>query len=346
MLQALNVFLDAQVFFRENFGFSSRRFRRLCELASDYRLSFYATELVFREIDSGIVERVRNAGSTLQKAAKPDNAGILRHCSAFPFDHLFSFPEDEVLQDFRDQFSRFVQSARLGKISIASTSTAEVFDRYFSLQPPFQEGKKRNEFPDAFSLCAISRWCHENQTTAYVISSDSDWRSFCANDDRLFGLNSIDELLDLVASEDILAERARMIYADSQGVIHSAVKEQFEGLGFFLDDQNGDVEDVSVLDVETLGEFLLSLDEHTAVFGVDFIVRYTAWVTYEDPDFGYYDNEDHSYYSMRTIRKGIDRKADFLGEVLIDLEQAKLDRVIFSSSDDIAVTVDPYERYK
>jgi hypothetical protein len=340
MLQANNVFLDAQVFFRENFDFSSRRFRRLRELASEHRLNLYTTDLVFREIDSGMVERVRNAGSTLQKATKPDNAGILRHCTACSFEFLFSFPEDAVLQDLRAQLTSFVQSARVEEIFTASVNSNEVFDRYFSILPPFQEGKKRNEFPDAFSLCAISQWCRERQTHVYVISGDSDWNAFCAADDRMHWLDSIDELLDLVASEDELAEHARTIYANAREAIQAIIKEQFENLGFFLDDRDGEVEGVCVLDVETLGEFLLSLDEHTAAFGVDFVVAYNADISYNDPDFGYFDADDRSFYSVRSIHKKIRREAELFAEVLIDLDEVKVDKVVLRNTTDVAVTVD------
>jgi hypothetical protein len=267
---------DAEAFYKENFNFSSRRFRGLSELVSNHRLTLFSTDLVFREIQSGITERVRGAATALQKASKPDTGGILRNCSEISFERLFSFPEEAVLKELQAQFTSFARATRLEAISTAHIPSREVFDRYFTHSPPFREGKKKSEFPDAFSLSAISEWCRDKQVQAYVISGDSDWKDFCKEDDQLISLDSLDELLDLVASEDRLAERARSIYEDSLEQISEKVREIFENLGFFLDDRDGDVEPVTVSSVEILGEFLLSLDESTAVFGVDFQITYSA----------------------------------------------------------------------
>jgi hypothetical protein len=346
MLRTSIVFLDAEAFYRENFNFSSRRFRRLSELVSHYRVTLFSTDLVFREIQSGIAERVRGAATALQKASKPDTAGILRNCTGISFEVLFSFPEEAVHEELLAQFISFVRANRIEAISTADVPNDIIFDLYFAHSPPFREGKKKSEFPDAFSLSAISEWCRNKQVQAFVISSDPDWKAFCEADDQLISLDSVDELLDLAASEDRLAEQARSIYEDSRDQIAKEAEQIFESLGFFLDDRDGDVELVDVSSVEILGEFLLSLDENTAVFGTDFQIVYHAEVSYEDREFGYYDNDDHSFYSMRSIVGEIEREASLSGEVFIDLRQARFEKVIRSDSGDVAVSVDRNHDYK
>jgi hypothetical protein len=48
-------------------------------------------------------------------------------------------------------------------VDVNMASVADVFDKYFEAAPPFAEqGAKKSEFPDAFVVSALEKWCQDN----------------------------------------------------------------------------------------------------------------------------------------------------------------------------------------
>ncbi|MFM0758043.1 PIN domain-containing protein [Paraburkholderia strydomiana] len=57
-------------------------------------------------------------------------------------------------------------------------------DRYF-LQSLFADsGKTQHKFSDAVALLPIGRWARERMTKAVVVSTDPDWKKYCAESPR------------------------------------------------------------------------------------------------------------------------------------------------------------------
>ncbi|MFD6211418.1 PIN domain-containing protein [Peribacillus sp. NPDC060253] len=57
-------------------------------------------------------------------------------------------------------------------------SPAFIFKMYFKDIPPFSK-KKRDEFPDAFSLVALENWFKRQDEKVRIVSDDGDLKNYC-----------------------------------------------------------------------------------------------------------------------------------------------------------------------
>lgn len=84
----------------------------------------------------------------------------------------------------------------------------QVFNHYFSCDPPFSEtGKKKYEFPDAFVIEAAKSYleAHPNDVLL-VISDDSDWKAAFSNHEDVVLCNSINEATNYINSIDSIID--------------------------------------------------------------------------------------------------------------------------------------------
>ncbi|RWE14149.1 MAG: hypothetical protein EOS23_02930 [Mesorhizobium sp.] len=78
----------------------------------------------------------------------------------------------------------------------ANDVTAEVLQRYFASQSPFESKlKKKSEFPDAFALCSLESHAHHQNIHILCVSSDKGWRDFCAASVHLVCINDLERAL-------------------------------------------------------------------------------------------------------------------------------------------------------
>ena len=106
---------------------------------------------------------------------------ILKNVSGPPLYNIFpGFDAEQTKQELRSQFHTFLDEVKANVLELTDISIEEVFEKYFAGIPPFANDKKKHEFPDAFSLAAIERWCKTSSGKMYVVSSDSDWQQVCA----------------------------------------------------------------------------------------------------------------------------------------------------------------------
>lgn len=89
-------------------------------------------------------------------------------------DELESECIDRMTQQWRDFKEHFVVE-RLPLVG----DLEEVVDWYFKVEPPFGEGKKSKEFPDAFILSALDQYHGEHSANIAVISGDNDFETAC-----------------------------------------------------------------------------------------------------------------------------------------------------------------------
>jgi hypothetical protein len=92
-----------------------------------------------------------------------------------PYSSNFILPKFKA-QDHIDSLKKKLEEFfSLGKVQIINSidlPCGPIFDRYFSELPPFQGEKedKKHEFPDAFMIASIERWCNENGQRCYALT--------------------------------------------------------------------------------------------------------------------------------------------------------------------------------
>jgi len=217
-----------------------------------------------------------------------------------PWIEIFATLDENIIRkQLNNQFQTFLKSAKVESIPCDSTSIEKVFYLYFNQKPPFSEGKKKAEFPDAFTLESIKSWCHQKNSKIYVISTDDDWKKACEQDSALIYLSSIEEFLDLIARENDLyrlVDQALISWRILE-CIENKIKENLEEAEYLLEDRDGEVIDVSIKNISIDDPYIINIENE---YGDDEVfieaeyeadIEIEAGVEYLDEDADYYDRE-------------------------------------------------------
>ena len=214
---------------------------------------------------------------------------------------------DELIQQLND----FLKYTKAIMIAVGDVAIETVFSRYFEKRAPFGIEKKKDEFPDAFVLLALENWCQRQDKKLYVVSKDSDMKSFCEQSKCLIYLEKASDFTDIVIrSDEQQADFARDLLTRNESRIKEGITKQFEWFGFFIEDQDGDVEDVNVTDIDIDGENLIEVRDGTAKAELRATISFTADLTYDDLDTASYDSEDKVVIPWRQIEKTVSRETD------------------------------------
>lgn len=161
--QNFTVALDSCVFFKDNFWqLSLEAFSRLLVLYDAGIVQILLVDIVRREAKSVIARK----SAAVWEAHKV-------HCAMFG-ETCRSVGEVEA--HLIAEFERFCEKTQT--VETKHLTAGRIFDLYWNQQPPFRARKKRNEFPDAFSLVALTDWA-ESHGEIRVVSDDTDWRDSC-----------------------------------------------------------------------------------------------------------------------------------------------------------------------
>jgi hypothetical protein len=128
-----------------------------------------------------------------------------------------------------------------------------------------------------------------------------------------------------------------------QKTIQDLIQKQFEWCGFFLTDQDGDVENIEVQGIELGDILLIKVDDCRATFEVDAQITYSADVSYADMDTAISDEGE--LIPWRTIHNSVERTVEVPAEILLEFDPSKPEDVGFqclkiNNGQDIEVEAD------
>ena len=308
-----HVFLDAEVFVRFGFKYSSAPFKALTDLIAKDRLNLVITDVVIKEVEAQIEKAVCAAWGKHKRFLK--DAQVLRSSTVEGIgSKLEKFDKDAVIRNIKENFGKFLADNNAVIIPTNEVALDEVMDDYFAGIPPFNKGNKKAEFPDAITMKALSDWAGSKGAQILVVSGDKGVREACNPVASLIENESVPAMLDNVSNDDrILAEFIRTQVLNSQVEIAPHVMSEFEDRYFFVLDENGDA-DVTVRSANLCDVDILNVDGDEATVEVLYAIEYEAEVTYDDPDMVQYDSEtgESISWGMRneTVRRETHARAD------------------------------------
>ena len=310
-METRNIFIDASIFIGQNYNYKSTVFESLRRIVNASNASVYVTDIIIREVRAHIVEDVSKAIQAQNKFQK--DARIFRNIDDTPFEEFFhEVNEASAIETLNGQLDRFLSEVSATVLPTSGVSIDAVFDKYFDREPPFGDGKKKAEFPDAFTIAALEDWCEENNERIYVASTDADLKNHCETSDSLITLNKLAEFINIIEFHDeVLAPLVMKLLDRKQDAIKEAISESFCDQGFWIDDQDGDINEVEVNNMELEEILLLEVDENSAVVQVEVKTNFSADLTYDDLDTASYDSEDKVLIPWQTIDKTVDQDVEY-----------------------------------
>ena len=213
-----------------------------------------------------------------------------------------------------------------------------------------EEGKKKEEFPDALALYALEQRANELETGFLIVSKDGDWKAFCDLSRNLYHVSEIERALALISSAPIdLREAIRRWFAlggEGRDRVKPQLAAEAECLEFtaYAHPSYGEVEstawagqlkdigwpdeaDFDIMEIEAIDE------NNTTRVIVSFLLNLSVMIPVE-LSFSVWDSVDRESVSMGgrsvEIEKVLDVRSTFTltifqqvsGGTLIELEEA------------------------
>ncbi|MEG4149079.1 PIN domain-containing protein [Microcoleus sp. Pol12B5] len=363
------VALDTQVFDSYNFNYNSKVFQTLVTLAQQEKIRLLLTSVTLHEIRSHITEgavltskAVEQAVNDLNKKRFKPQGDTKRVKISANSDLLNEFKKkvqelapnfEQINQELLDQLKAFLQATGFEIIEVDRVSVVDIFENYFSGTPPFGEGKKKYEFPDAFALLALQKEAEDRNRIIYVVSGDADWEKFCSSSEYLSLIGKLDELLETIIQETDSDEfdACYELYSDKKDEIKEYIENKFSDLNFSMDlsgtsliEWGSEEIEVEVKSVDIIHSSLVHIDDSDAdqpsvVFELEAEVHYDAKVSYESLEYAIYDREDDRYYGVEKIYTVFTQSLKLNVEVTLTLFRDKDYSLCDADIEDI--TIDP-----
>lgn len=308
-IETHKIFLDTSVFIKENF-FAGKKLKAFLKHAETSDIELITTPITLEESLSNIAKFSSVANSAFKRQLKELNnkAKIFKNIPILTpiFTLGDEFKYDEEIKDLARRFTKQINEY-FTIVPIDSETTLKVLKDYFDFKPPFKDGKKKHEFPDAFVLNSLESWCKTKKEKMYIVTDDEDFVSFDSS--YLIPVRDYDRLLEQISftfSDANMLPKVEALIKDKEYEIIERIKEvftdEFPWDGF--DDNQGYEYEVHGLDkIEAFIDYFYVLYFYGNTASVELVVpvTYTADVSYEDTSTGWYDKEDEIWYHTESV---------------------------------------------
>ncbi|MBX9255533.1 DUF4935 domain-containing protein [Desmonostoc muscorum CCALA 125] len=317
------VALDTEVFDRENFNYQSRAFTKLIELVQDEKICLYLTTVTQQEVMAHIEHLTQQASSAFKNLHKDfrKQAKIIYNSLIFQKLLNLSLNNDELSNELKEQFNEFIKKSKMEILGIDAVSAEYIFTKYFKILPPFKNGQKKHEFPDAFAIAAIEEKAKTENRKIYVISGDHDWEKASNQSEYLIYKESIDKLLtEIIEQESSEVDLCYKILDDNWSEIKNEISHSFSSREFSLSDDfahgyfelGSEYIEVVVEEIIIIDKSIVDIDEEVESPVVTFELKteiiYTAYISYDSTEYAYWDSEDHTYYGIEKVEGKLHQK--------------------------------------
>ncbi|WP_202729989.1 PIN domain-containing protein [Achromobacter xylosoxidans] len=280
------VFLDTSVLAGQQYNFSSAALTTFIPLAKKHDLKLLLPEATESEVVRQIRERSQEALKALEDARR--RAPFLSKWKHFPPKQTSYMTDWEVMRIAKTEWEEFLKNFNLIKLDYSTVNLKAVMHWYDHITPPFREGKKRKEFPDAFAIAILEAHARKTGNTIAVVSEDSDMKLACDRFSSLLYFKSLPTLTELLLSDSKKLDKIRESLLNDLSTIEKAATEAADELDYYHSDRGYKVKrtklhGVSVDDVRVVG---IGAGECTITFDgeleAEHLLEWNEWDHYGD----------------------------------------------------------------
>ena len=312
------VFLDTNIYDGASFAFRNALFSRLIDLASAGLLELQINSVVKGEVIKHIKKDIKTTAKELNKVLSSRSMALFRHIPEYN-ERMLTYNPNTWVESALKEFELFLDQCHFEEITSNDIDVEKIVSDYFLQQYPFEEAKK-DEFPDAITIQAISNEIKKLSKNGYfsnyfndnlfycIISNDKGFNNAIKTlvgdhleDVKLF--DSLDKFINFIAVQDKDTKDLQDIFNTgyANDLIESSIKESLAVTNFVVNEPGGCVEDVSNLDT---GDYKYSVNVMSLLKNDDGS-KYAR--LYVETEFGVildysYLNEDESYWDKEEKR--------------------------------------------
>lgn len=303
------ILIDTSAYEVHGLSFVGGVFDPLLKLADESKIKIVSCSIINREIESHISLSVSQSVNKVEKACKG-------------FDHITKNNLGIITESIKDAeslkqtittnriaaFSNFLTDANVEELDLSNIDLKKVLSDYFDAKAPFSNGKKKNEFPDAFILNSFINENLESLNQACLVSNDPDWRKFANEFPEIQLFDTISDLLDFIHNDydaaftNQLKDAIQQKYHEIESSITEIIQDWFE---FDFDDQWLEPEaeiDQSSVSVRIIDANILDFDSETSQCELEVKIAYRLEVSDLDGDSWMkdYETKDIIYAGSNT----------------------------------------------
>lgn len=322
-----NVFLDTEVFDCHQFDFGALSFCRLVRLAADGPMRVLLTTVTVSEIRKHIDEHAEKAFKQVETFRRilPLTRSVVT-----PDLHqaLSGTTAEEFRQSLHRSFDNFLTETKATIVSVDGVSPEAIFKAYFEVKPPFGDGAKKSEFPDAFASAALRAWVAENgNSSIYIVSNDKDWRRLCQDEAAFIHQSQLSELLEKYADSELVSYIREAIterLAELKDKLDAAAKELYY---YSSDGVEAEIEEPDDVDV-TIDDFhVIEAKDGQATISLSCSLHYAVTITDDDPDSGWTDPDDGERRFVYRRSGTVEGEDEIEATLTMQYDQAHPDQV-------------------
>lgn len=289
------VFLDTSILDGQNYNFNSATFVSFANLAKTKNLQLILPDPTKREVQRHIRQRSLDAIRALEQAKRA--APFLAKWTHFPKFKEGRVGEWEVQRIASKEWEEFQKQFTVVHLDYKAVDLPMVMDWYDSAAAPFNQGKKRKEFPDALAIAALA--AHAAQTKQYiaVVSADGDFKAACDRFTYLMYFPSLPILLELLLSDDKKIDELRHLVDKFDDTLTDAVHEAVADLPIYHNDSHYDEGlEIEHIDHVRLSDIrIVALGDHDCTVAFNADIEYTARLTWTEPERYFRHGPDREY---------------------------------------------------
>jgi hypothetical protein len=338
------IFIDTCIFYGQAFDFKSPQLVALVTAAKSAGVKLLLPAPTRLEVERHIRTQIDEAVEAL-KSTRNKNP-LLRELGGYPqTDDELADADRTLRQKLHRNWRSFLEKMDVVELDYSTINLREVMGWYDRHEAPFDSGKKRKEFPDAFTFAVLRNYAREQKTNVAVVSSDNDLLRACETVSELHYFPTPSSLTDSLLQEN---DRFNAACALAESVIEELKKQiavDFPDRGFDHEidpDGHSYVDDVKVAGVEIEPEDFDIIGLAHEAFTVSFraTVKFSAFAKHVDADSWVNMGDGDIMYLHRcegTIEE--DTEIDCIARVATDTEWKKAKKLVSLKIEDDLITV-------
>ena len=216
----LDVFIDTEVFERLNYDFSEGgKLWLIKKQVNRGAIKLFTSEIVKGEVKNHIIHNIDKIIEEINSKFSRRELKILNNDNTPRFSKIDA---NELVTEALKRFEKYLDDTSAICLDIESIELKEVIQDYFKNAKPFDNKKKKSEFPDAFNMAMINKYRDEFKPF-YVISGDNDYEGL----EGITVYKDIDHLLDIINIEEVIAQQARDYIKTCDFDIEEEMRDQY-----------------------------------------------------------------------------------------------------------------------
>jgi len=317
------IFLDTSVYVQESYRFSGKSLGKLVGMSSDDELKLIVPEIIQQEVTYKLRETAEDHAAKIQTALDSNIIDLISDKDKKLAGINCQIDREKLVESIVETWEKFRERCNAESVPLARIDLPGIVASYFDAKPPFEKGRKRNEFPDAFAVSSMVSFADDNPgRPIYVVSGDNGMLEAFRNDSRFRCHKEFSEVLDEYNRHtEALSPAAHALMEENVDWIASVIADEIQArpslYAFEYPDDRLLIHDVSV-DVYEMNLVEIGLDR--AVFDVGLDYRVDAEVT-DLVRIGYDD------YDWDVIPRDFDGKITVYVEVLTNSDFSELNEI-------------------